>query len=187
MTRDRGKTNFILLFGRPWVSTRIGGPGAEQSHLLRPQAQPSHHVPRNAAQPMPPGYNANLPNGAFDHPAAPAAAPKPQPPPLTDTERAANAIGKVAREVGELEPQVTSSFDFSPTSASPPPSACLPEQLPFSPPKKSSIDFPTTAFSVLAQGPFFAGLRTLMPEAGETMIWEQRRCWSLQNFDVFDN
>jgi len=82
---------------------------AEQAKLLRPREQPSNPLPRaarNAAQPMPPGYNANLSNGAVGPSPAPAAAPQPQPPPLTDTEKAANAIGKIARKVGELEPQV---------------------------------------------------------------------------------
>jgi len=98
---------------------------AEQASLLKPQAhaharsyaqvsQPPLRAPRNAAQPMLQVYNANFANGATgpSPTVAPATAPafplQPQAPPLTATERAANAIGKVAKEVGELEPQVMS-------------------------------------------------------------------------------
>ena len=57
---------------------------------------------------MPPGYGTALPNGTPSPmlAAAPIPPPQPQAPPLTASERAAIAIEKVAREVGELESQV---------------------------------------------------------------------------------
>ena len=77
--------------------------------LVMQVSQPPLRVPRNAAQPMPQGYGTALPNGGPSpmSAAAPVPPPQPQAPPLSASERSAIAIEKVAREVGELEPQVS--------------------------------------------------------------------------------